>query len=280
MFGQNLALPMTAASLHRRFQPPRLRQRYNTHTTFTPISAGQVTEIPRLNRALPAHWSIHNDLNDDLICALETDLDNLLTISPELLPILSGAVQTLDKEWNRAFGEDALSDYTNETVSTESSRILAQFAIESFNGIRSLTDSQTRLKYRPQPTDIRLFEIDGAVVVDNSYIVGVENKRPVDLPEAAEELTKRGTSCQVVEVDVQTGFSRDQPNWWVIANKVRLSFQARISASNFRLGRALWRSIRYRLDHIRWHDHLHGRLQTGQPHAMVAAILQPSGSRR
>ncbi|KAF8209663.1 hypothetical protein K438DRAFT_1810175 [Mycena galopus ATCC 62051] len=254
---------MTAASLHHRFQPPRLRQRYNTHAKFTPISAGQVTEIPRLNGVLPAHWSIHNNLNDDLICALETDLDTLLAISPELLPFLSDAVHTLDKDWNRAFGEDALSDYTNETVSTESSRILAQFAIESFNGIRSLTDSQIRLKYRPKPTDIRPFEVDGAVVVDNSYIVGVENKRPVDLPAAAEELTRRGTSCQVVDVDVQTGFSKDQPNWWVIANKGAL-YGAAYDTDWMIFAGATAYTVGYRLgDHMLWSPPFYNRRGVG-----------------
>ncbi|KAJ7077268.1 hypothetical protein B0H15DRAFT_934042 [Mycena belliarum] len=222
---------MASAALRHEFLPPRFRQHYHTHTTFTRISPGEAAEIPKLHVVVPARWSIHEHLNDNLIRNLETDLDNLFTTQPRLMPLLTEAVQWLQTKWDDAFGENPVSDYTNETMSTESTRLLTQFAIKSFNEIRRFstlpTTSETSVRYRPSPTDMLPFSVDGVVIQIGgavaeapSYLVGVENRRPTDLLVAAKELTKRGTSCRVVNLDLNAGFMSDQPNWWVLANKL------------------------------------------------------------
>ncbi|KAJ7911022.1 hypothetical protein B0H13DRAFT_589646 [Mycena leptocephala] len=48
-------------------------------------------------------------------------------------------------------------------------------------------------------------------------VMGMEDKRTSLLPWAAAELSKRGLSCRVVEVERQA--PQHQPNWWIIPNK-------------------------------------------------------------
>jgi hypothetical protein len=73
-----------------------------------------------------------------------------------------------------------------------------------------------------------MFEIDNAlqIIGQPTHLVGIEDKRSSQLPATVFELVNRGVSCRIVEVEVgqnRAGAPGEQPNWWVVANKVRFA---------------------------------------------------------
>ncbi|KAJ7791501.1 hypothetical protein B0H14DRAFT_2935060 [Mycena olivaceomarginata] len=211
-----------------RLQPQRLSNLHppTQYSGFTPISAGQSIQAESLS--VPTKWSIALGLGNDLIQALAKDLDLLLPQQPGLATDLSNAIRALEAGWIKHFGDNSIYEYEEqETAANDASGLLLAFAVDAFHAISAITsESDTAgpsplLKFRRKlrARDASLFIIDNTLCVNEGtkYITGFEDKRAHLLPSAVLELSTRGLSCGIVEVDRRV--PKDQPNWWIIANK-------------------------------------------------------------
>ncbi|KAJ6548341.1 hypothetical protein B0H19DRAFT_1160863 [Mycena capillaripes] len=208
-----------SAILRCRLQPQCIRTSNlpSRNSGFTTITAGQVLQATPLPVA--THWSIALDLGDRLIEALEADLDVLLPQHPNLATQLSEAIHELQRQWTRRLGDDSGMEYDQlENATTAASDLLLLFGTDVFRAVRSLITNAPNilLKSRTKPV-AGLFEIDHTMSLGGRNVMGMEDKRASLLPWAAAELSKRGLSCRVVEVERQT--PQHQQNWWIIPNK-------------------------------------------------------------
>lgn len=214
-----------SAVLRCRLQPQRISTSNipSRNTGFTPISEGQAVQAQQLST--PTRWSIAPDLGNKLIEALENDLDMLLPQNPALYDALSQAKLRLFNDWGDCFGDDTAYDYEDqESATTDASRLLlAGFGTAAFRAIQTAaTASTAQLKFRPKlaAPAASSFKIDNGLCLNSTttHIMGMEDKRASLLPWASVELVRRGLSCGVVDVEKEA--PKDQPNWWVVANKV------------------------------------------------------------
>ncbi|KAJ7134783.1 hypothetical protein C8R44DRAFT_977288 [Mycena epipterygia] len=211
---------MSSDLLRHRLPPLRIDVgKSSTHAGFKPISAAQVVAAQRLNP--PTHWSVEPRLHSELIGAISNDFDELLPESPQIVTDLRKAMQMLLAEWELDFGDNAFVSHGNrETATRASSRIFSRFGAVAVSVILG-RNHLVHIPEEPSPSaqDIIIDNVASSNRMNpaSSFIVGVEDKCSVDMPQAVEELTRRGMACGVVEVEVAA--PAHQPNWWVIANK-------------------------------------------------------------
>ncbi|KAK6996098.1 hypothetical protein R3P38DRAFT_2566222 [Favolaschia claudopus] len=215
-----------SAILRCRLQPQRIAisNLPSRNTGFTGISEGQIVQAEQLS--VPSRWSMAPDMSANLIASLEDDLDLLLPQHPTLQAALTRATHALADNWSVHFGDQADIEYDQqETATGDASRFLLHtFATVAFRAIQTAAapiGSTAALKFRPKlaaPT-ASSFIIDNAICLNSAsdHLMGMEDKRASVLPWAVKELSRRGLSCGVV--DVETEAPKHQPNWWIIANK-------------------------------------------------------------
>jgi hypothetical protein len=219
-----MATQVPSEALRFRIPPPRIRTSISSpRGAFTPVTVGQVRAAEQLS--IPIRWSIKPDLGNNLIDAISRDLDILIPRDATLAAALDRVKLALIDGWDFQFGDDAGANHgQRETATREASRLLLTFAIQAFRAIRaaapSVAATTTALGWEPTkvaPTSDS-FIIDHSLTLADIHLLGMEDKRATALPRAAEELSRRGTSCRVVDVEVAA--PGDQPPWWIMANKV------------------------------------------------------------
>jgi uncharacterized protein YukE len=211
----------TSAILRCRLQPQCIKTSnlLSQNSGFTAITAGQVLQATPLPVA--THWSFALDLGARLIEALEADLDVLLPQHPSLVTQLSEAIQELQRQWTRRLGDDSGMEYDQlETATTAASDLLLLFGTDVFRAVCSAATNAPNIPLNSRTKPVAgSFEIDHTMSLGDPNVMGMEDKLTSLLPWDAAELSKRGMSCRVVEVERQA--PQHQPNWWIIPNKVR-----------------------------------------------------------
>ncbi|KAJ7069052.1 hypothetical protein B0H15DRAFT_807264 [Mycena belliarum] len=156
--------------------------------------------------------------------ALAHDLDILLPQHPALSVAINRATANLRAEWDKQFGDAASARHgLRETATREASRIiLHSFAIRAFRAIElAAAHTAAVAQVLWSPTTVAplatSFEIDHTLSLDGDHILGMDDELHIALPHAAAELSTRGISGRVVEVEADA--PTDQPTWWIIANK-------------------------------------------------------------
>ncbi|KAJ7249208.1 hypothetical protein B0H12DRAFT_1234727 [Mycena haematopus] len=162
----------------------------------------------------------------------DLNLDILLPQHPILTGTLGQITQKLSTDWDGLFGDNTFHKYDgHELATTDASLLLLVFGVKAFPAIQTTTnaggaiptttDQSLKLCRKLLARAVSSFEIDNFLCLDLhqavSDILGIEDKRPSLLPRASMELVRRGLSCGVVDVELAT--PKDQPNWWLVANK-------------------------------------------------------------
>ncbi|KAK6988505.1 hypothetical protein R3P38DRAFT_277734 [Favolaschia claudopus] len=200
-------------------------------TGFTGISAGQWLSVPNMNMA--THWSVAPDLCNQLIAALEGDLDSHLAQHPELQATLENLMQQLNTRWAKLFGSRSKRVFGDlESGSNSATETLLEFAMDAFEAIEteafnpSPSSQPANFEYRvkrPSP-DFDDFVVDNSLKIEGvpGFLEVWEDKRWSRLPAAVRELSRRGSALGIVRVEVadaEGDVPAHQPNWWVIVNK-------------------------------------------------------------
>ncbi|KAK6987870.1 hypothetical protein R3P38DRAFT_3099188 [Favolaschia claudopus] len=218
---------MSSSILRCRLLPQRIPAAGQSRTTgFTPITENQIAQSLHLS-SIPLHWSIAPDLTTQLVDRVTGDLDRLLPQQPLLVAAFTASIHRLVADWSEHFGDDSYFDYDQqETATTDASRLLlGNFCMSAVRAIQTAaitaglasTDDDLKLRRKLAAPAAPSFIIDNSVRQDTTYTLGMEDKPSRYLPPAIAELTKRGLSCGVVEIEREA--TDHQPNWWIIANK-------------------------------------------------------------
>ncbi|KAJ7192136.1 hypothetical protein GGX14DRAFT_578442 [Mycena pura] len=210
-------------------QPIEVEEGITSATGFTRITEGQMNAALTRKLSVPKGWSIDLGLADNLVRAVERDLDSLLMDQPVLADRLRAAVTKFEQLWEWMLGPDAMDDGGREAATTQSSRIIfGQFLPDAWKCIVDAAYDNNMIAAKPlvrgasKKKIMNAFEIDHRVVASDSVPLAVEDKRPSLFPGAVKELTRRGLACRVAAVEVAGGGLKapdHQRNWWIIANK-------------------------------------------------------------